>query len=430
MPIRWIGTQKLGKGDGSSPADCTLISDLNNQMKLAGPGGDVRLRADMGEYVITSTIQISNGGVQGADVCVTGCLPDGKWKHVTIRSDRQDPWPTDAPTAAVKVGTTLFRLASGANCTVWRCLNLERAKYTMMIGASITRLVLGAGSRKDTKVAALLPLPPRTDPGYMKRVEEVYAAAALGKTPALGPVNMRNVYRGIEIPSSVAVNGLEIFGGTWRGTGRGFLRFRGASKGLWVQDVDADCGRMPAEDGYWSTGFEINDSASDVTLLRVKSNNAWDPNKTRGYSNGDGFAAERNNTNVVLIRCEANNNSDGGIDTKGTRAALIGYKASGNRRNLRCWGWGDAHYVDLRDPTMVGRRGGNACQVWTDANTGLFRVMSGSCSQTSTDPIVFMAEGDDARLAVSKAVTITRPAGSRLTAGPVSFFDPASPPIT
>lgn len=428
MPIRWIGTQKLGRGDGSSPADATSISDLNNQMKLAGPGGEVRLRADMGEYVVGSTITISNGGAPGANCHITGTMPDGKWRDVTVRSDRHDPWPTTIGTSSLKAGITLFRLAAGADYTVWRCLNLERCKYAMLVSANITWLVWGAASKKDTKVAALLPLPARTDPSYMARVAEIYAASAVRTTGPIGQVNMRNVYRGIEIPSNVSVKGMEIHGGVWRGTARGFLRFRGGSSGLWVQDVDADCGRLAAEDGFWSTGFEINDSASDVVLLRTKANNSWDPDTSRGYSNGDGYAAERGNGNVVLIRCEANGNADGGIDTKGTRATLIGFKASGNRRNLRAWGWGDAHYVELSNPSMAGRRGGGACNVWTDANTGLFRVLSGSVSQADVGTIPFVADGSDARLAVSKAVTVTRPAGSRLSVGPVQFFDPASPP--
>lgn len=431
MPIVWIAPTKIGAGNGSSPADATTLDKLNDMIKAAGPAGEVRLRPDMGEYVVTSTVSVSAGGAEGAQTQIRAMTPAGRQARAIIRSDRTDPW--DNP-AGAKHGTSLLRLNTGADYLTFKGLDLERCKTAMTVAGSIKGLVFGATSRKDHEVMALWPFTP-SDPDYMAKVEAIYAATADRRVNStFDCVNFRNVYRGFDMPSSAVVDGMSVMGGTWRQTARGFFRFRGASKDLWMQDIDADCGHVKAEDGYWSTAVELNNTAQNCVFIRVNARNAYDTNRTRGYTNGDGMSGERGNRDCLYVRCQTDNNEDGGIETKAQNVIIIGHQATGNRRNLRLWGWGDAHYVDWRDPTMVlpivdangapmRRRGGGPAQAYAYNNTGKVRVFSGVASSTGADVKTWVADGSGAQLWVSRAVQVTKDPAAALTAGAVKFFD-------
>jgi hypothetical protein len=337
--------------------------------------------------------------------------------------------------AGAKHGGTIYKLNAGANWLCFRSQTLANAKYATQVAGNVEGIIWGAASKRDTKVASLIAsMPPLNTAEYLEWAKALYDGSATAISSVSGAVNLTNVYRGFEMPSGITVRDLGIYGGVWRQTARGFLRFRGNSTGLWVQDVDADCGRVPAEDGFWSTAFELNNYATDAVFLRTKAHRAFDTDRERGYTNGDGFCGERGNKRTWYVRCETDENEDGGVETKAEQVIIVGHKAARNRRNVRLWGWGDAHYVDWRDPTMdlgyngLRRKGGGPCQAYAYNNTGKVRVFSGSVSSAADDVRTWLADGAKAQLYISRAVQVARTPKSILNSGPVKFFDAGTLP--
>lgn len=416
--VRWISP--TGTGDGSAVGSPAPLSSLNAQVLAAGPGGEVRLRGDLGEYVFTGTITLSAGGIAGAPVRIRGTDASGNPVKATVRGSRTNPWPTTyAATASANDGNLFIDFISGANFLTFQSLHLRDFGTALRFSAQLTGITLGSATYRDSAVAAYLNHMSGTeffnldDPGYLARVNAIYAASEAGVSADIQTwaVDGSNVNRFQELGTSNStanwVRDFQVYGGVYRGTGRGFFRFRGPSVGLWMQDVDMDAGGVnyPAKDNQFATGVEMNSAARDAVFLRCIANGCWETNPSRTYGNGDGFAGELENYNVCFVRCQADNNMDGGIDTKASACVVIGIKAEGNRRNLRFWGSADAHHVNLINP--VGRQGGNANQVYTWGTKGQIRIWSGTCS-TIYDGSIFQGDGTYAFLAVGPDVTVTR----------------------
>jgi serralysin len=425
MGIRYI--KPNGTGDGSSWASAAPLSALNAQIQAAGAGGEVRLLADAGTYNMSSPVDITYGGVK-----IIGTDINGNVKRAVLNGGRANPWPTDfAGAQAAAKGTTAFNLQAGANNLNFQAIDFNNFNAIMVAKASITGLTFGDPSKKDTKVANLLPANyfDRKAAGYQALIDNIYNNSKGDAATIADPVraiNINNVMRAFDHASTVTVNNMSIYGGVWRNCTRGFHRWRGASVGLWVQDVFADCGDLMSEDSYWSTAFEMNDTSKNATYLRVTGNNAYDPNPkgSRSYKNGDGFCGERGNHYVNYIRCIANSNEDGGFETKATGVTIIGCYGEKNKRNIRGWGQMEIFYTDIKYGT-------NAC-IWTGASE-LIRWHSGSMTM-GDGHAAFLNEGDvygggtPSCLAVSNRVVLKYEGNAHkvatATSGRTVFFNP------
>jgi hypothetical protein len=438
--IRWISP--TGTGTGASVSSPAALSTLNTQIAAAGPGGQVRIRGDQGDYTGAPGIAISAGGTSGFPVVIYGSDGSGNPVKAVIRGSRTNPWPTNAVGASA--GGTFITLNSGANFLNFRGLHLRDMKYAFAVRGQITGLTFGDPAYRDTAVAALIPsnafIDP-DDPAYFTTVANIYSASAAGVSATIQAraVDMTNCYRGLDVGTSAAttdtLNDFRVYGGTYRGTARGWYRLRGGGQGVWFQDTDMDGGGLTywSEDGNWAVGVELNDNdnagVGGAVFLRCIANNHRCTDRTLGYTNGDGFSGERLNDRCVYIRCQADGNEDGGIETKATNVCIIGGKFEGNRRNFRLWGTAECHNVDLRNPTTAGRTGGGTAQIYSENAAGLVRLNSGSVTSNDTG-YTFQGNGNFAFIAVSSTVSITRNPGSTLYSnaanlGFVGSFNPA-----
>jgi hypothetical protein len=69
---RFIAPNGAGTKDGASRDNAAPVTGIDAQIKLAGPGGRVLLRSDMGPYKGTY-VGIASGGVDGKPVTIKGC---------------------------------------------------------------------------------------------------------------------------------------------------------------------------------------------------------------------------------------------------------------------------------------------------------------------------------------------------------------------
>src|SRR3546814_13177719 len=69
MPTLYISPTGSGSGDGSSAANAATLEDLPQLIAAAGPGGEVLLLADQGDYTApTGALAIVAGGTASAPV--------------------------------------------------------------------------------------------------------------------------------------------------------------------------------------------------------------------------------------------------------------------------------------------------------------------------------------------------------------------------
>ena len=87
-------------------------------------------------------------------------------------------------------------------------------------------------------------------------------------------------------------------------------------------------GFLVGDGGTPSTGFLFEDC---IAKNHIKSN------QTVKYTNGDGFVAEGNNSDLAFVRCRALRNQDGGFDIKVKDMKFTDCIATGHRRDFRIW---------------------------------------------------------------------------------------------
>lgn len=439
--IRWIAPGGTGNGQSvSTPGD---IANLNQYIGEVGPGGEVRIRADLGDYQLAPTLNLSNGGTAAARVTVRGCNAAGVSMKAQLRKGRTSPWPAAARGGSA--GGTIFQLNSGANYINFKALHLRDCVMAMKCVGNITGMIWGDRAYRDTAVTNLLPqdyIFDKSDPGYLALIQQIYDASAAGVSSNIqvDAVDMTNCERGLDTGSSEgdpnSLFDFECYGGTFTGTGQGFFRIRGLGRNIWFQDCSEDGGGGPrngpnqylSSDGSnnWAVGWEIQARRSGglaltpayrtgtcfVGFLRCKANANRDSQATRGYTNGDGFSGESGNDGCLYIRCEATDNEDGGLETKALNTTVIGFKTYRNGRNMRLWGFADLFQVDSRDPQ--GGNGKAPVHIYTKSSKNWIRVFSGSCSGNTSNVFETASDGNVGWLAVDPAFQVTKPTSATL----------------
>src|SRR3546814_8809149 len=72
MPSLYISPAGSGEKSGSDINNAASIGSLNTMIGRAGPGGEVLLLADHGDYNVTGILGITRGGAEGQPVVVSG----------------------------------------------------------------------------------------------------------------------------------------------------------------------------------------------------------------------------------------------------------------------------------------------------------------------------------------------------------------------
>lgn len=122
------------------------------------------------------------------------------------------------------------------------------------------------------------------------------------------------------------------------------FRFDQGCDRVTLKECSADCSEG---DPVWETktevftfGFVLSEGGVGNTAFRFEdcvARNNMKSNQTVKYTNGDGFVAEGNSSDVSFLRCRALRNQDGGFDIKVKDAKFIDCVAIGHRRDFRIW---------------------------------------------------------------------------------------------
>ena len=339
-----VAPEAAGEGDGSTWADAAALDELPALVEALEDGGEVWLRADEGPYDVEDTLALSSGGTAGSPVVVRGVDEDGDAERAVLRGGRDSPYSPDGDR-----GVDVFELRDGAAHLVFRDLAFENVGNGFVASGDVTDVTV-----QDSEAS-----------------------------------NVRRFFENevADGQDSADVRGLVLRDITARGFSKRFLRLRYGSSDVLVEDVHADSQQQDGDD--FAIGVHLEGEVSDVVLRRVRMDNTRD---TLGdYWNGDGFATERDVSDVQFIETSASGHTDAGYDLKSTATTLVGASASDNKRNFRFWA--DDTVVEGCTGTDPVKRGGSGsqAQVWLGEGA---RARLDDCTlrDESKDTIVFDLE--------------------------------------
>jgi hypothetical protein len=344
VAVLHVSPEASGEGDGSSWADAAALDDLPVLVESLHDGGEVWLRADDGPYDVEDTLVLSAGGTDGSPIVVRGVDEDGDPERAVLRGGRDAPYSPDGDR-----GVDVFELQEGAAHLVFRDLAFEDVGNAFVASGDVTDIT----------------------------VEDSEAS------------NVRRFFENAvaDDQDGADVRGLVLRDITAKGFSKRFLRLRYASSGILVEDVQADSDHQDGDD--FAIGVHLEGEVSDVVLRRVRMDNTRD---TLGkYWNGDGFATERDVSDVQFIDTSASGNTDAGYDIKSSSTTLVGASASGNKRNYRFWA-DDTVAEDCTGTDPVKRGGsGSQAQVWLGEDAAA-ELVDCELSDASRDSVVFDLE--------------------------------------
>jgi Ca2+-binding RTX toxin-like protein len=318
MPSLYISPAGSGDKSGSDINNAASIGSLNTLIGRAGPGGEVLLLADQGDYNVTGILGITRGGAEGEPVVVRGIDSDGNAMAAQFTGSRPADWQ-----AGDAAGNELFKLGTGADNLEFRDLRIDNVGTAFRVTADLANLHI-----EDV------------DANNVRRFFEDYASAPSG---------------------TATISGLTIRDVDVQGFSRVAIRLQYDTNNVVIDNVSADMAGQTGDD--LPAGIHLDDTVHNVTLSRVVMENVQ---STAGaYFNGDGFATERGVYDVRLIDTVARGNSDGGYDLKSNATLVLRALGEENGRNYRLWG--EATLIDStgRNPVL---RGGisEQNQLWLD----------------------------------------------------------------
>ncbi|MDT7529439.1 calcium-binding protein [Sphingopyxis sp. SE2] len=318
MPSLYISPAGSGDQSGSDINNAASIGSLNTLIGRAGPGGEVLLLADQGDYNVTGILGITRGGAEGEPVVVRGIDSDGNAMAAQFTGSRPADWQ-----AGDAAGNELFKLGTGADNLEFRDLRIDNVGTAFRVTADLANLHI-----EDV------------DANNVRRFFEDYASAPSG---------------------TATISGLTIRDVDVQGFSRVAIRLQYDTNNVVIDNVSADMAGQTGDD--LPAGIHLDDTVHNVTLSRVVMENIQ---STAGaYFNGDGFATERGVYDVRLIDTVARGNSDGGYDLKSNATLVLRALGEENGRNYRLWG--EATLIDStgRNPVL---RGGisEQNQLWLD----------------------------------------------------------------
>lgn len=291
MPSLYISPAGSGDKSGSDINNAASIGSLNTLIGRAGPGGEVLLLADQGDYNVTGILGITRGGAEGQPVVVRGIDSDGNAMAAHFIGSRPADWQ-----AGDASGNELFKLGTGADNLEFRDLRIDNVGTAFRVTADLGNLHI-----EDV------------DANNVRRFFEDYSSAPSG---------------------TATISGLTIRDVDVQGFSRVAIRLQYDTNNVVIDNVTADMAGQTGDD--LPAGVHLDGTVHNVTLSQVVMENIQ---STAGaYFNGDGFASERGVYDVRFIDTVARGNSDGGYDLKSSGTVVVRALSEENGRNYRLWG--------------------------------------------------------------------------------------------
>ena len=318
MPSLYISPAGSGDKSGGDINNAASIGSLNTLIGKAGPGGEVLLLADQGDYNVTGILALTHGGADGQPVVVRGIDSGGNAMAAQFTGSRPVDWQ-----AGDASGNELFKLGTGADNLEFRDLRIDNVGTAFRATADLSNLHIEG-----------------VDANNVRRFFEDYSSAPLG---------------------TATVTGLTIRDVDVQGFSRAAIRLQYDTNNVVIDNVTADMAGQTGDD--LPEGVHLDGTVHNVTLSQVAMENVQ---STAGaYFNGDGFASERGVYDVRFIDTVARGNSDGGYDLKSNDTVLVRALSEENGRNYRLWG--DATLIDSVGLNPVLRGGiSEQNQLWLD----------------------------------------------------------------
>ena len=355
MPSLYISPAGSGDKSGSDINNAASIGSLNNMIGRAGPGGEVLLLADQGDYNVTGILGITRGGAEGQPVVVRGIDSAGNAMAAHFTGSRPADWQ-----AGDASGNELFKLGAGADNLIFRDLQIDNVGTAFRVTADLANLHI-----EDV------------DANNVRRFFENYSSAPSG---------------------TATITGLTIRDVDVQGFSRVAIRLQYDTNNVVIDNVTADMAGQTGDD--LPAGVHLDGTVHNVTLNRVVVENIQ---STAGaYFNGDGFASERGVRDIRFIDTVARGNSDGGYDLKSSGTLIVRALSEENGRNYRLWD--EATLIDAVGLNPVLRGGiSEQNQLWLDDDADV-TVIGGRFDDAGSRTKVISSQG---RLTL-RGVEITR----------------------
>jgi len=312
----YVSPTGCGAKDGSSALNALPVTSLDKAVQLAGPGGNVYMLADQGDYNVTAPINLCHGGTSSAPTTVMGVNSDGSAADIHINGTRPVVYsPANDP------GNETFKLLAGADNLVFMNMEFSNVASAFRVCADVSNLTIENMSASN-----------------VKRFFEDYA-------------NGSN--------TSATISGLTIQDVSVVGFSKSVIRLQYDSHDVLIENVFGD---SLHEDGDGiAEGVAIEGTVHDVMIRHATMQNAVSTSDT--YWNGDGFTTERGTYNITFEDTLARGNADGGYDLKSTNTILTRAVAEGNGRNFRIWGSATLNDCIGIDPHFQGGTEGTQDQI-------------------------------------------------------------------
>jgi hypothetical protein len=295
--VRYIRPAGSGNRSGADWQNAATLADIDEMIRLVGPGGTVYLLADTDPYPTTGPITLSHGGAAGHPVKITGINSRGAPARARITGTRTSPYPTSAAAFAVmKPGNEVFRLHAGADHLAFSFLNFQDIGN----GAFYVR----------AKIAGLT-------------LEDIVAT------------NVRRfLERAVGVDSTIT--GLTVRRVSVEGFSKSAFRLDYNTSNVLMEDVLGDSRRQDFDN--FPEGIDLSGNVHDVVFRRCTMRNSRQTLGPDDFWNGDGFTCEPHTFNIRFEDCVASGNTDAGFDIKSNNVTLLRCKSYGNTANFKLWG--------------------------------------------------------------------------------------------
>jgi hypothetical protein len=294
LPTRYISPAGSGTKDGSSWDNAAPLASLSKLIDVAGPGGEVLLRADQGAYHLSDPVFVQAGGAANAPVTIRGVDASGAARSAEFIGTRAANWQP-----GLSEGQEAFRLLDGANHLTFENLSFQN---------------IGNGAFRAGSDLSDLTIEHVTATNVGRLVENYVSGAA----------------------TSASIDGLTVRDVDIQGfSGAGAIRLQYDTRNVLLEDVVGDSQHQNG--GLYVNGVVLDDTVHDVVLRQVTMKNSYGKGGPDDYWNGDGFTTERGVYNVRFEDTLASGNTDSGYDLKSSNTILVRAVAEDNTRNYKLW---------------------------------------------------------------------------------------------
>lgn len=138
MPTIYVSPTGSGNKSGSDWANAVAATNLNAAMKKAGAGGTVFLASDLGTYKVTSPINISAAGTDGAAITVKGVASKtGAAAEAVFEGNRDAHW-----SKGDSAGNELFKFQKGAANLVFENMEVNNTGTVFRAAADVSNITI------------------------------------------------------------------------------------------------------------------------------------------------------------------------------------------------------------------------------------------------------------------------------------------------